>query len=88
MTILKSTNRGSEMVRVFNGLTNRYNIQDAFRQRTKWYSLTLEVSCYKYLKKQDGICTACAELIIITHIELICHNLLEEKPHFRLKFLD
>lgn len=35
MTILKSTNRGSEMVRVFNGLTNGYNIQNAFRQRTK-----------------------------------------------------
>ena len=52
------------------------------------YSLTLEVSCYKYLKKQGGMCTACAELIIITHIELICDNLLEEKPHFRLKFLD
>ena len=43
------------------------------------YSLTLEVSCYKkYLKKQGDMCTACAELIIITHIILICDNLLEE----------
>lgn len=35
MTILKSTNRGSEMIRVFRGLTNGYNIHNAFRQRSK-----------------------------------------------------
>ena len=35
ITILKSTNRGSEMTRVFRGLTNGYNIRNAFRQRSK-----------------------------------------------------
>ncbi|XP_074615159.1 uncharacterized protein LOC141874699 isoform X1 [Acropora palmata] len=34
ITLLKSMKRGSEMTRVFRGLTNRYNIHNAFRQRS------------------------------------------------------
>ena len=34
ITLLKSMNRGSEMTRVFRGLTNGYNIHNAFRQRS------------------------------------------------------
>ena len=50
------------------------------------FSLTLEVSCYKNLKKQSGMCAAHAEVIIITHIKLLRDNLREKNPHFR--FLD